>query len=157
MQTAVLNDELKLCYPDSFHVLDETEKSALKFLGTGPGICLSDPERHILISIGWKSISGLAAMLVNSKDAAKRMEADISKPMLAYGCDRHGFAEKSVGSETASGFSYVYEAEGVEMYGESFALKHGRTLYYLNLYARRNMREESVKTWSEILSNAEWC
>ena len=57
----------------------------MQFYGDSPGKCLSDPERHILISIGRKTISGFSALLVSTKDAAKRMEASIRKPMQAYG------------------------------------------------------------------------
>ena len=51
-----LNNTLQVFYPDGFHVMDEAERSKLKSLGGGPVECLSDPERHILISTGWKSV-----------------------------------------------------------------------------------------------------
>ena len=49
-----LEDKLFLEYPEGFHELDEDERKSLTFLEEGPCLCLSDPGKHILISIGWK-------------------------------------------------------------------------------------------------------
>ena len=68
-----LNNTLQVFYPDGFHVMDEAECSKLKSLGGGPVECLSDPERHILISTGWKSVGRLVGMLFGAKDAAERV------------------------------------------------------------------------------------
>ncbi len=54
----------------------------MQFFGGSSGERLSDPERHILISIGWKPIGGISALLIGAKDAARKMEANIQKAML---------------------------------------------------------------------------
>ena len=152
----VFDDKLTLPCPDGFHVMDETEQSGIRFFGDSPGRCLSDPERHILISVGRKTLGGLSTLLINAKDAAKRMEASIRKPMLEYGYRLNGFAAKSVGSERAEGFSYEYESQGTGMYGESYVVKRDKALYYLNLYARKEQRPDSLEVWTTILSSAKW-
>lgn len=151
-----LDDKLTLSFPESFHVMDESEQGGMRFYGGSRGQCLSDPERHILISVGRKSIGGISALLVSAKDAAKRMEASIRKPMQAYGYRLNSFLAKDVGGKQAEGFGYEYEAQGIGMYGESFVVKQDRTLYYLNLYARQERKAESMEVWSAILSSARW-
>ena len=42
------------------------------------------------------------------------------------------------------------------MYGESYALKDGRTLYYFHLYARQELKEESLPLWRQLLEEARW-
>lgn len=156
MNTVVSGDALTLSYPDGFHVMDSTEKSSLQFLGDASGECLSDPERHILISIGRKPIGGISSLLVSAKDAAKKAEAGIQKSMQQYGYQLNGFTAKGAGGEQAEGFSYEYEAQGIGMYAESYVIKHDRTLFYLNFYARKELLSESLEVWNEILSSAKW-
>ena len=147
MNDLELEDKMMLSYPDSFHVMDSEERKSIQFFGDAQGECLSDSERHIMISIGWKSVGIVSALLLNAKDLAKKMESDIRKPMQRYGYRLGDFAAKKVGSKRAEGFCYEYETQGIGMYGESYVVKNGRTFYYLNLYARR----EDV--WNSILSS----
>lgn len=156
MHTVVLGERLTISFPDGFHILDDKEKSKLQFVGDGPGECLSDSESHILISLGWKPIGSLPALLVSAKDAAKRMEASIRKPMQQYGYRLNEFTGKKIGGEQAEGFSYAYTAQNISMYGESYVIKRDRTLYYLHFYARSEYLTESLDIWNLILSSAEW-
>ena len=156
MKTIVLGEKLTLFYPDGFHVMDSAEKIGMQFYGGSSGECLSDPERHILISVGWKCIGAISAFLVNAEDAAKKMEKSIRKPMQDYGYRLDEFTAKSVGGEQAGGFRYKYESRGVAMYGESYVIKYDRKLYYLNFYARRELLEESLDVWDMIVSSAKW-
>lgn len=156
MNTIVLGDKLTLSYPDGFHVLDSSGKSSMQFFGGSTGECLSDPERHILISIGWKPIGGISALLVNANDAAKKMEASIRKPMQSYGYRLNEFIAKNVGDNQAEGFNHEYESQGIGMYGESYVVKYDRNLYYLNFYARRERLNESLDIWNRIQSSAKW-
>ena len=150
------NDKLILSYPDGFHVMDDTEKSDMRFYNGSSGTCLSDPERHILVSIGWNPIKGLSALLIRAEDAAKKMETGIRKPMQQYDYRLIGFVSKEIGNEKAEGFSYEYETQGIPMYGESYVVRHDGVLYYLNCYLRKELANESLEVWNAILSSAEW-
>ena len=151
-----LNNTLRVFYPDGFHVLDENERSKFKSLGGGPVECLSDPERHILISTGWKSVGRLIGMLFGAKDAAESAEAQVRKAMKANGYRSNGFFTKQVGGEEARGYSYEYEAEGMVMYGETCVVKHGKELYFLHFYTRAAVKEENLEMWNEMLASAAW-
>ena len=50
----LIYDQIELTCPDGFHEMTEDEKNALDFWGGSDGVCLSDPQRHMTISIGIK-------------------------------------------------------------------------------------------------------
>ena len=97
--TIDLDDKLTLSFPEGFHVLDGAEQGALQFYGGSPGTCLSDPERHILISLGRKSMGGLSALLINAKDAARRMEASAHALLMVLSTMRLGCLASSCRSD----------------------------------------------------------
>ena len=150
------NDALTISCPEGFHVLDEAERGKLNFIQDGPGGGISDPERHILISVGWKPFGGLSAMLLGIKDVAKSMEGRVRKPMQNYGYRLDGFVSGNVGNEKAEGFRYEYEADRIRMYAESYVVKYKKVLYFLHFYARRELKDESLEIWNEILLSAKW-
>ena len=71
------NNTLSLTFPDGFHVMNNDERKKLKMLADGPGECLTDPDRHIIISIGWKELGLFPALLVSVKDAADNSQKAI--------------------------------------------------------------------------------
>ena len=151
-----LHGELKLPCPEGFHVMDEAERARLHFLEKGEGVCLSDPERHMLVSAAWTRFTGLSALLLRGGDVARKNEADVRKALQGLGYRSGGFLQRSVGGTLADGFCYAYTAQDIPMYGESFALKSVKTLYYFHLYAREALKEESLPVWEALLSGAEW-
>lgn len=154
--TLILNDHLTLCLPDGFHTMDEAERKKLAFYGDGPCEAIADPDRHIVVSIGWKLPGGFLSMLLSAKDIAKDMEKKLSQPMRSYGWRTGSVLTKVVDGEKAEGFSYEYEVQGIRMYGESYALKRGKTLYYLHFYARKALKNESLEVWDAILGSMKW-
>lgn len=155
MNEITLNDRLKLIYPEGFRPLSEEERGRLRMLEEGPGLSLSDPQRHMLVSLGWTRLNPLSR-LFKADELAKNMESRVSRAMSPYGYRRESFGSRSVGGREAAGFRYSYTAESVPMYGESYALKDGRTLYYFHLYARQELKEESLPLWEQLLEEARW-
>ena len=154
MATITLNDELKMSCPDSFHVMGVDEIKDLQFLnGEGPMISLSDPDRHVVLTVGWKMAPGLANLLLNSKDIAQSSEAQIRKGMEPFGYVKESFAKRKIGSEDGCGFRYRYSAQDTEMSGEFWTMKHRKVVYYFNVYTRTEGREENLKVWEEILDS----
>ena len=150
------NYTLHMSFPDSFHVMDYDERQKLNKLADDPGECLTAPEKHIVISIGWKELSLFPSLLVSVKDAADNSQKAISKAMQPYGYRfRETFAE-DIGGKSAPGFSYEYEAQCIAMHGETCVVKHNKVLYYLHIYMRREFKGESTKIWKDILATAKW-
>jgi hypothetical protein len=154
--TYTLNNSLSLSIPDSFRKLDEAERKKMNMLADGPGMCFSDPDRHIIISIGWKELGLLPSLLVSARDAADNSQKAISQAMQPYGYRFHETFAEDIGGESAPGFSYEYEAQGISMHGETCVIKHNKVLYYLHIYMRRELKEESTKIWKDILATAKW-
>ena len=151
MESITLNDELTLTYPEGFRVLTQDEMDSMQFLEKGAGICLSDPERHILISVGWKRPGVLAGLMLNAGDLAKNSEKTIRKAMQNMGYRCRGFEKKQIAGNRAEGFGYEYSAQGVEMLGETYVTKIEKTVYYFNFYARREREAEAMTVWKQIL------
>ena len=156
MNTITLNNEMTLTFPDSFRVMDASEREKLNFIEEGQGECLQDKEHHILISIGWKPLGAFISFLIGTKDAAKNMKLAIRNAMQQYGFTDNGSRQISLVQETAEGFCYEYEAQSIPMYGESYVVKHSKTFYYLNCYGRQESKEECKEIWYDILASVRW-
>ena len=143
-------NELGMTYPDSFHEMSEEEKAGLNFYKDSPGVCLADPEHHIIVTVGWMK-SGITAMMINEKEAARTAEKKVSKPMAAHGYHLEGFSDAVIGEVKASGYRYHYCIQDTEMTGETLVVKYKKVFYYLNFYARTGLLEESIKIWQTML------
>lgn len=146
-----LEDKLFLEYPEGFHELDEDERKPLTFLEEGPCLCLSDPGKHILISIGWKQLNGFLSMMLKTSEIAGNMAKQIKAGMQPYGCRQLGNVTRTIAGYKAEGIDYEYKAEGIDMLGESLALKLDKDLYYFNLYTRQEFAADSMMEFENIL------
>ena len=149
----MINNTLKLPCPEGFHIMDEEEKKEMNIMGSGPVVCMSDPERHLIVTIGWQQVGGFTSMLLKPKDIVKNSEKVIGRSMASYGYQREGFLTRSIAGNPAEGFAYTYEAKGVPMLGQSWAIKIGKAFYYFHLYARQELRERSLPVLDEVLDS----
>ena len=152
----LLNQELNLTVPEGFRELTGEERSKLNFIEDGEGCCLQDAGRHIMISVGWKKIGAFAGLILNTGDVAKRMESSIRNAMKSFHFRDEEKVELSPGGKTAEGIHYVYDAQSVEMTGESCVVKINKTLYYFNFYTRKALQKENRKVWEELLRSMRW-
>ena len=155
METMTLNGQLTITAPDGFHEMDEAERSKLNFYGEPANCCISDPDRHIIITAAWKT-SGFAALVLSARENIKKMEQAVKKPMAPYGYKLEEFFTDSVGGVTADGFRYSYTAQEVPMNCEIRCVKKGKTFYYIHCYMRTALLTESRKVIREMLTQGEW-
>ena len=156
MQQITVNRELQLSYPNGFHKMSNDELSRLHFIEAGDGLCLSDPERHMIISIGWKQIGLFVKLLLNPRDLAKNMEARIEKPLQSFGYQLKERLEKTLDGKQAKGIRYTYSAKDIDMMGESYVIRSDKIIYYLNVYFREAMASESLAVWHDSLASVRW-
>ncbi len=156
MEQKILNDELSLSWPEGFCVMEEAEVNAMQFVEKGACFCLKDPEKHLIAVVGWKRIRGLAAMLLNDRDLARQMEESIRKPMGAFGYRLEGYTDRSLGGKPAGGIRYTYTAQDTPMYGESWVVKSGKTVYYFHVYIREGLKDDGIPAWEQILDSVSW-
>lgn len=155
-KTYTFNNSLSLTIPDSFRKLEEAEREKMNMLADGPGMCFQDPDRHIMISIGWQTLNMVTSLLFSVGDAADNMKSAVSKGMQPYGYYALDNFQNSIAGNTAEGMSYEYKAQDIRMYGESCVAKHAKTLYYFHFYARKELKDMSINVWKGILSSAKW-
>ena len=156
METALLNNELNLSYPDGFHVMDQAELSAYNFYAAAPGWCINDPDRHIMVSVAWKQVPGLFAKMLKVKEVAKSMEGQMAQAMKAYDYRLQEYVSRIPGGKEAEGFSYQYKVQETEMSGASFSIKNKNTFYYIHMYYRSALKDQSLPVLEEILDSAAW-
>ena len=156
MENSVHLHGLTLPRPDGFHVMAETEWSKLRVLADGEGIGLSDPERHMIVTLGYRQASGFSAVLLSTKDLAKNMEKQIRKSMAALGCKTEDMKQRSIGGRVAHGCRYSYTVQDVDMTGESYVIKEKKEIWYLHVYMRTALLAGSVPVWEEMLDSAAW-
>ena len=155
MNKITCNAELCLYLPDGFAKLDEEVMRRMGISSKDPMEMVSDPERHMLISIGWRPLN-LAARLNGVKDLMKVVESGISKDMQPYGYQYGDCSALELDGEMAESFSYEYTAEDIEMHGETVVIKRNKLMYNIHLYARKELLESSLETWQEILDSIKW-
>ncbi len=154
MNKITANGKLEIAFPDGFHVMDAKEKNTLSLLSEGDFEAVSDPERHITATVGWKNTGLLTSLLVSAYDVAGITEKQVSAAMDSYGYSMTGPVKRKVAGSDSEGFGYTYSASGTEMSGQTLVLKKGRTLYYLNVYFRRESEETGLEVWNSILDSA---
>ena len=156
METALLNNELNLAYPDGFRVMSKEELSGYNFYSEAPGWCVNDAERHIMVSVSWKQVPSLFAKMLKVKDVAKSMEGQMAQAMKAFQYKLVEFTARTPGGKEAEGFRYDYTVQDTGMSGESLCVKNRNTFYYLHFYYRTALKEESMAVVDEILQSASW-
>lgn len=156
MEFVTLNSELKFPIPDGFHVMDEEEMSGMTMIAAGPGVCLKDPERHMVVSVGYKIAGLLTSKILSQKDIAEKSEGTIRQAMQPYHYRPDGAGKREICRLAADGFGYQYTAEEADMYAETYVIKKGKTFYYFHVYMRAALKEESMPVWEEMLREAVW-
>ncbi len=141
MNQVVLNGRLKITYPDGFRELQYTEKAGMQFTAEPPQFCISDPERHMIVSAAYRVINGLSAALLRTEEIAAKAEEQIRSAMTPYGYRPEG----TVSLDNMTGFRYSYTAENTAMSGETLIMKEGRTVYYIHCWYRTALQEESIR------------
>ena len=147
-----INGELLLTLPDGFRTLSGEERRKLTYIGGDDWPGFSDPERHVLLTAGWKRIPLFSAWLLSAKDLAKNTEKQLRAAMQPFGYRLLGFAEQAAAGGRMPAFRYAYEKEGVGMRAEACVLKRGRTVYWLYYYEREALEDPALR--DSILGSA---
>ena len=155
MEKITLNEQVTLTFPDGFRKLTDDEQRQMRAIQSGPGVCLKNEEKHIILSLGYRR-TGFFDTLLNGKDLIKSAQGRIAGVMRPFGYRLTEYKPRNVGGRDASCFQYAYTAQNTEMMGECCAVKEGKTVYYLHFYVRAAFQEEGFRLWQDILAKAQW-
>ena len=96
MQNKLTLKDLTLFLPDGFHVMDEAEWSKMQLLASGECTGLADPQRHIIVTAGYKQTNSFSAALLSGRDLVKNTEKQIRKSMTSLGYSLICFGSRTV-------------------------------------------------------------
>jgi hypothetical protein len=146
-----LDKRLYMDCPDGFRRLTEEELQKMNLVAGGKGLCISDPNRHIVITVTWTQGNVLTSWLMGTREAAGSMARHIGKSMKKFNYVWLDDVKRTVDGQTARGIDYEYVVNGINMTGESLVIKMEENIFYFHMYARKARRAESLAVFHEIL------
>lgn len=146
-----IDNRLYMDCPEGFRRLSEEELQKMNLIAGGKGLCISDSERHIVISVAWTQVNPLSAWLLGTRETASSMARHIGKSMKKFSYEWLDNVKRDIDGQVARGLDYKYEVQGIHMIGESLVVKNEENLFYFHLYGREVRREETLKVFNEIL------
>jgi hypothetical protein len=94
--------------------------------------------------------------MLKVKEIAKSMEAQMGKAMKAYEYGLEEFVSRIPGGKEAEGFCYQYKVQETAMSGMSLSMKNRNTFYYIHMYYRSALKDESLPVLETILDSIVW-
>lgn len=149
----IINKEMHLTCPEGFHVMTEEELDKLNFIAKGDCEVLSDPERRIMISVGWRSAKGISSLLLRPNDIIRNEAKTVAQANKNLNFRMGDYTESVVGGENANGFRYGYTTDEIDMAVETLVLKHNKKFYYIHFYSREDMMDENKPLWEKVLKD----
>ena len=149
---ALNNNKMNIVFPDGFTEMTRQELAQMKQTAMGSAVYYTNPERHMIVTVGWKS----AGIFQKSLDAAalcSKMEPALQKANAPFGYQLKGHAERKIGGQDAKAVQFTYTAQDIDMYSESYAAKNGKDIYYFNLYTRVESWENNKVQWENLLNS----
>ena len=146
-----MDNRLYMDCPEGFRRLSEEELSKMNLNAGGKALCISDPVRHIVISVVCAKVNALSAWLMGTREAAGSMERHIRKRMKPFSYEWLDNVKRDIDGQVARGFDYEYLVKGIHMTGESLVVKMEEDIFYFHLYARKVRKQESFEVFNEIL------
>ena len=116
MSEAIINNEIKLKYPDHYEVLNEEKLRELYKNDDSNRWAVRNTEEHVTISVLWQGYNKVLAALADLKTTAKRNEQLMSNGLRSYGYKCNGYISDYVCGQTAQGYCYEYEIEGISQH-----------------------------------------
>lgn len=146
-----IDNKLYMDCPEGFRQLTEEELQKMNLIAGGKGLCISDSERHIVISVAWTKVNALSAWLLGTRETAGSMAKHISKSMKQFNYVWLDDVKREIDGQVARGLDYNYIVQGIHMTGESLVVKSEENLFYFHFYGRQARRDESLAVFHEIL------
>lgn len=155
METVTLElKELTLALPDGFARMADSELEEAFGYSYDAWSGARDEARHVMVALIANDAGRIAGALASVADAAKGIER---RMRTAHGADGYALERQlkgTVAGTKARGFSYRYQALGIEHIGEVWCVKRGHTFYSLYLYGRAEESDAARAVFSEVLAGA---
>lgn len=151
MQETIINQELRLAYPEGFAPIDREELDRLYQDENHNRWGIRDRDRHVIVTVFWHRTNALLVSLADAKSIAKATEGKLRRGLKQHGYQFEGFFPTEVCGVATQGFRYSYRVEDVDQVGEIIILKRKAVCYTLYYYARKESALEGYPLFEEIL------
>ncbi|MBR2539242.1 MAG: hypothetical protein IKE85_00235 [Mogibacterium sp.] len=146
-----IDNKLYMDCPEGFRKLTDEELQKMNLIANGKGLCISDSERHIVITVTWTQVNALSGWLMGTREVSGSMERQIRKKMKNFSYEWVDNLKRTIDGQVARGFNYEYLVNGIHMIGQSLVVKMEENVFYIHFYGRKVRREESLRIFNEIL------
>ena len=137
--------EMNVSCIEGFRVLSEEEMNQMNFINGAPDLCISDPEKHILMNFASSKGSILISAMLSERDVARES-----------GFEFIDFVSEEISGREAEGFLYEYKADDIDMSGKVLCLKKAKAFYFIYCYYRKALEEESLETIRQVFDTISW-
>ncbi|MBR2759865.1 MAG: hypothetical protein IKD66_01735 [Solobacterium sp.] len=153
MNHTVINNELAMDWPDSFHEMSAQELKESSISAPSEGFSIRDNEKRILISVHWKKLPFLLSAFADPKQNMKSTEEMIRNGLKDHEYQMIGWNETETAGQKAPGFAYEYTIRGNRQYSEALFLKHGSYIYAVYFYGLSERKDEGRAVFEEVLAS----
>ena len=156
MNHSVINQELALDWPESFHELSMQELKDMSISAPDEGFAIRNNDNHMLVSIHWKKLPFFLSLMADPKENMKSTEAMMRKGLEKNDYELIETTEKHAAGETLPGFVYEYTVRDSRQYSEALFLKHKNHIYAIYCYGRKDHREEDEPVFEDMLRSLQF-
>ena len=155
MKEAIINNEIRLYYPENYVILNEEELRELYKNDDPNRWVVRNKDEHIAIAVLWQGYNRALTALADLKATAKRNEQLMKNGLHGYSYKSNGFISQEVCNQTAQGYCYEYEVEGISQHARTLLFKVGRNIYGITCYTCGPMSEYAADLFNQILASVE--
>lgn len=155
MKEAIINNEIRLYYPENYVILNEEELRELYKNDDPNRWVVRNKDEHIAIAVLWQGYNRALTALADLKATAKRNEQLMKNGLHSYSYKCNGFISEEVCNQTAQGYCYEYEIDGISQHARTLLFKVGRNIYGITCYTRGPMSEYAADLFNQVLASVE--
>ena len=151
MNDAVINNKVRLSYPDGFNEMGEEELTRY-FGSTANRWGVFDPQRNMIISVSWKK-AGFFGFMKDAETVLIDVEAHMKRSLVNY--QRTEYFKTKLNKRKGRGirFEYRLDASARVHTGEIRVFKIGGMFYALRFIGRKPADEANHKLFEELMES----
>ncbi len=156
MSTGVINNKIRINYPEGFREMTVEELSKLFVKPDADRFGLWDEDSHIVLTAEWQKQSKLLLKLVKVENIARNNEQGSAKGYANNDYKLLGFFTRQVAGTEAAGYSFTYKVEDVNQCAASILLIKDGVIYRFTCVGRAENQENDWKLFGQILDEVEF-
>lgn len=153
MSEAVLNGELSVTYPESFHVMDAKEMAGVFLDDASDRWAIWDTDAHVIVAVMWHESGKFVSKLAGVKSLAERVEKHAAKAYKNAGYSCKGYRSFELCGQEACAVDFEYQVQGVQQLASVAVFKHEGCSYTIYSYVRKENAAEAQLLVNTLLDS----